>query len=87
MTISFDIPRSVEAAIGGAGGDAAAALKEAGLIELYRMGVISHGQLAEGLGTSRSQADAVLRRHNVVEDLMTTDELAARVEAARKLAG
>lgn len=87
MTISFHIPPSVEQAIAGSGGDAAGQLKEAGLVELYRQGKISHGQLAEGLGISRPEADAVLKRHNVTEDLLTPEELGTQLSRLRKLVG
>jgi hypothetical protein len=56
-------------------------------VELYRQGRLSHGQLAEGLGTSRPGADAVLRRHNVTEDLLTPAELDAQVAEFRGLIG
>ena len=87
MCISFDIPGGIEKAIARSGGDAAAVLKEAALVELYRLGKISHGELAEGLGISRAEADAVLKRHNVTEDLPTSEELGAQVSRLRKLAG
>jgi predicted HTH domain antitoxin len=87
MTVSFNIPESVEQAILGSGGELAAELKEAALVELYRMGRISHGQLAEGLGLSRPEADAVLKRHGVVEDLLTSEELDDQIIRLRKLAG
>ncbi|HZW11144.1 MAG TPA: UPF0175 family protein [Phycisphaerales bacterium] len=87
MTISFEIPTSVEQAILGSGGEPAAELKEAALVELYRMGRISHGQLAEGLRLSRPEADAVLKRHSVVEDLLTREELDEQIAGLRKLAG
>lgn len=87
MAISFHLPTSVEQAIAGCGGDAATQLKEAGLVELYRLGKLSHGQLAEGLGISRSEADAVLARHNVTEDLLTPEELGSQLSRLRKLVG
>ncbi|GMV27137.1 MAG: hypothetical protein AMXMBFR58_31680 [Phycisphaerae bacterium] len=48
MGISFHIPPGVEQAIARSGRDPSAELKEAGLVELYRLGKISHGQLAGG---------------------------------------
>ncbi len=87
MTIRFDIPPTVEQAIAGSGDDPAAQLKEAGLVELYRLGKISHGQLAEGLGVSRYETDAVLRAHNVTEDLLTQEELSTQLSRLRGLAG
>jgi predicted HTH domain antitoxin len=75
LTISFTIPSGIEEAISRSGGDPASELKEAALVEMYRTGRISHGELAHGLSISRSEVDAVLRRHNVTEDLLTNEEL------------
>jgi hypothetical protein len=43
--------------------------------------------MAEWLGLSRYETDGVLRRHNVVEDLLTSDELAEQVAGLAKLTG
>lgn len=87
MTINFDIPLSVEKAIARTGRAVATELKEAALVELYRQGKISHGEFADGLGVARSEADSVLKRHNVIEDLLTDSELANQVAKLRKLVG
>jgi predicted HTH domain antitoxin len=87
MTVSFNIPPEVEAAIARAGRDPSVELKEAGLVELYRLGTVSHGQLAQSLGVSRLQTDAILRRHHVTEDLLTQDELGEQLSGLRKLVG
>jgi hypothetical protein len=42
-----------------------AAGKEAMLVEIYRQGKISHGDLAVSLGLSRCEIDGVLKRHEV----------------------
>lgn len=87
MTINFDIPPAIEDVIARSGRDPAVELKEAAFVELYRQGKLSHGQFAEGLGISRSEADVVLKRHNVIEDLLTPDELRAQIDHLRRLAG
>ncbi len=87
MTIHVNIPPGVEQAMKSLGRDAAAEFTEAGMVELYRQGTISHGQLAEGLGVSRAQADEILRRHKVSEDLLTSSELNAQLDAMRRLVG
>ncbi len=87
MSISFNLPPEIEQAISRTGRDLAVEMKEAALVELYRIGRISHGQLAEGLGISRAEADAVLRRHNVTEDLLTPGELEDQVTSLKKLVG
>jgi predicted HTH domain antitoxin len=85
MTINFEIPPTVEDAIARSGRDPAIELKEAALVELYRQGRLSHGELAQGLGVSRPEADAILKKHNVTEDLVTIDELRSQIDHLRKL--
>jgi len=87
MAITIELPCAIEEKLRSDEGDIAAAAKEALLIELYREGRISHGELADGLGLSRSQADEVLRRRRVTEDLLTSAELAEQVAGLRKLLG
>jgi hypothetical protein len=53
MNISFDV----------------LAAKEAVLVELFRQRHITHHQLGEALGLTRSEVDGVLKRHNVPLDL------------------
>jgi predicted HTH domain antitoxin len=87
MAITIELPSAIEERLRADHGDLAAAGKEAMLVELYRQGKISHGELAEGLGLSRYDTDGVLRRHNVTEDLLSTAELVDQVAGLRKLVG
>lgn len=54
---------------------------EAAAVEWYRQGRLLHGQLARLLGISRNEADGVLKRHGVVNDLSSA-ELEEEIEAA-----
>jgi len=85
MSFQIELPTTIEDKLRAQVGDLAAAGKEAMLVELYRQGKISHGELAEGLGLSRSQADAVLKRHNVTEDLLSSEELAEQTAGLREI--
>lgn len=85
MTVSFHIPPVIQEAIARSGLDPATTFKEAGLVELYRRGQISHGALADALGIARMEADAILRRYDVTDDLLTSDELRDQVDALRGL--
>ena len=87
MAITIELPNAIEEKLRSEEGDVAARGKEAILIELYREGRISHGELADGLGLSRNQVDAVLRRRTVTEDLLTDKELAEQVAGLRSLLG
>jgi hypothetical protein len=85
MTITFSLPQDIERLLAQEGRDLSLVTKEAALVELYRQEKISHGQLAQALGLSRYETDAVLKRHGVTEDLITAGELNAQVEAVRAL--
>lgn len=86
-TVSFQLPDALEQQLRLQLGDLDAAAKEAALVELYRQGQLSHGKLAEGLGISRYETDAVLKRHNVTEDLLSREELDQQVSGLRKALG
>ena len=87
MSITFSLPTAIEEGLRAQFGDVAAVAKEAALVELYRQGKLSHGQFAEGLGVSRDEANAVLHRHHVTEDLPTVEEFDAQMGQLRKLLG
>ena len=86
-TVSFQLPDDLEKQLREELGDLDAAAKEAALVELYRQSQLSHAKLAEGLGISRYETDAVLKRHNVTEDLLTREEFDEQVSGLRKLLG
>jgi predicted HTH domain antitoxin len=87
MTVSFELPDNIEKQLRQELDDLDAAAKEATLVELYRQGQLSHGKLAESLGISRYETDAVLKRHNVTEDLLTRAEFDEQTIGLRKLLG
>lgn len=82
MAITIDLPRPIEEKLSSDLGDLASAAKEAILVELYRQGKLTHHELSEALGLSRFEADAVLKRHSVTEDLLTPEELAEQIRSA-----
>jgi len=82
-TITFELPDDVERHLATLSGSVDAAAKEAAVVELYRQGQISHGALAACLGISRTDADAILERHGVTEDLPTVADFHAEVQALR----
>jgi predicted HTH domain antitoxin len=86
-TVSFQLPDNIEQQLRRELGNLDAAAKEAALVELYRQGQISHGKLAEGLGISRYETDAVLKRHNVTEDLLSREDFDQQVSGLRELLG
>ena len=86
-TVSFQLPDNVEQRLRRELGDVDAVAKEAALVELYRQGQLSHDKLAEGLGISRYETDAVPKRHNVTKDLLTREDLDQQITGLRKLLG
>ena len=90
MSISFSLPEPIEANLRAQVGNLDEAAKEAALVELYRQEKISHGELAQSLGISRDEANGVLKRHNVTEDLITLEEFeeqAKGIEITQQRAG
>lgn len=71
MTVAFELPAEVEEALRSDGSDANTAAREAVLVELFRRGRLTHFQLSQGMGLGRYETDGVLKRHGVVEDLIT----------------
>lgn len=82
-TITFELPDGIGKHLARTVSDVDAAAKEVAVVELYRQGQLSHGALAECLGLSRAEADEVLARHHVIEDLLTADEYAEQMRALR----
>jgi len=85
MSIAFSLPAAVEDDLRAQLGNLDEAAKEAALVELYRQGTLSHGQLAESLGISRDETNAVLKRHHVTEDLPTIEEFDEQTDQLRRL--
>lgn len=83
MTISFSLPRDIENLLRESAEDPSSAIKEAALVDLYRMERITHHQLAEALGVGRIETDEILKRHDVPIDL-TAEEFRAELSSLRK---
>jgi hypothetical protein len=65
------------------GPDAAAAVKESALIDLYRRGKLSQADFAGALGIARTQLDAAVKRHDLTQDLASASEVATQVRNGR----
>jgi hypothetical protein len=80
MRIQFEIPHDIEQELGGNGVDLSGEAREAFLVELYRQDRIAHHQLAEALGLSRLETEAVLKRHKVSSGV-TAEKMRAQAAA------
>ena len=85
MSISFDLPESLEAALRAEWGDLDQAAKEALIIESYRTGRLSIGQVAEFLRLeTRFQAEKWLGERGVTWNY-SSDDLKADRETLNSL--
>ncbi|MGB7157055.1 MAG: UPF0175 family protein [Tepidisphaeraceae bacterium] len=85
MAVTFQLPRDIERHLRQSLGDLDQAAKEAALVELYRQGKLTQHELAQALGLSRLEIEALLKKHGVVEDLPTADEIEQDVQNLRRL--
>lgn len=84
MPVTFSLPELIEESLRSQVGDLDATAKEAALLELYRRGKLSHGELALSLGLSRDEVNSLLKLHNVTEDLPTLAEFDAQLAVVRR---
>jgi hypothetical protein len=87
MTVSFQLPSTIEEQLRRRLVDLDQVAKEAALVELYRQAKLTHHELATSLGLDRFETEAILRRHGVTEDCVTLEELDSQLATARKLTG
>ena len=83
--VSFELPPQVEQDLRRRLGDLDRAAKEAFLVEAYRCGRLSHHELSLALGCDRLEAEAVLHKYNVTEDLGTVEDYLADARALEEL--
>jgi hypothetical protein len=81
MAITFELPAAIEQQLRGEWDDFDAVAKESALAELYRQGKLTHHQLATSLELDRIAVDALLKRHQVTEDLISSEGLASQLAA------
>jgi Uncharacterised protein family (UPF0175) len=87
MAVTIELPPDFEERLRAETPDLDAEAKEALLVELYRRDKLSRYELALALGLSRFETDAVLKKHNVTEDLPTPEEVEEDLRRARELFG
>lgn len=74
MSVTLDIPPELAAHLREQSAEPLdRRLLEAAAVELYRQGEILHSQFARMLGTSRYEADGVLKRHGVLIEVADID--------------
>jgi hypothetical protein len=87
MSVTFDLPADIESRLRELVGDLNQAAKEAAVVELYRQSRLSHNELGLALGLDRFEVEALLKKHNVTEDCITSEELLEQVAVLRQFTG
>jgi hypothetical protein len=87
MAVTFELPTGIEEQLRREVNNLDDVAKEAAMVELYRLGTLTHHELATALGPERFETDALPKRHHVTEDLVTPEEFAEEGAALRKTIG
>ncbi|MGA2584745.1 MAG: UPF0175 family protein [Tepidisphaeraceae bacterium] len=74
MPVTIQLPADIERDLRRRLGDLDQAAKEAMLVELFRQDLLSQHHLGLALGLDRFETEALLKRHNVIEDFPTDEE-------------
>jgi hypothetical protein len=84
--IRIEVPVELEEQMRRDFSDLDLAAKEAMGVELFRLGKLSHAQLANLLGLSRYETDGVLKQHGAYFEL-TLDDVVRDARASRQARG
>ena len=85
MSVTVDLPRDIEERLRRENPNLDAEAKEAYAVELFLRGQLNHFQLSRVLGVDRFATDAVLQRHQVEDQSLTSADLEADRECLRKV--
>lgn len=77
MSVTFNLPADIEEMLRRLLPNLDEAAKESFVVTLYREGKLTLHELAVALGVSGYEAEGILKRHRVSEDLLTPEEFAA----------
>jgi hypothetical protein len=85
MAVTFELPTDIEKNLRRTMENLDQTAKEAALVQLYRQDRLTHHELSRALGISRIATEAVLKKHEVTEDLPTAAELKEDLVNLRRL--
>jgi hypothetical protein len=87
MTIhfTFSLPPEVEERLRSEVPDLPGAVREAFAVDLFRRGILTHYGLGQSLGLDRFETDALLKRHRVVEQSLSHEDVDADVRGLDEL--
>ena len=87
MPVTVELPRDIEERLRRENPNLDSDAKEACAVELFRQRKINHFQLSRILGVDRFATDAVLKRHRVEEQSLTSADIEADRKTLRKVLG
>ena len=85
MSVTFELPESIEQNLRRELGTLTQAAKEAALVELYRQEKLTQYELSLALGLDRFETETILKKHNVTEDLPTNEQYNAALARLRAM--
>ena len=85
MSVTLDLPKDIEERLRRENPNLDSDAKEACAVELFRQGKLNHFQLSCVLGVDRFETDAVLKRHHVEEQSLSSADLEADRTTLRKV--
>lgn len=85
MPLTIQLPAELEHNLRREYGNLDQVAKEALLVELYRQDKLAHWELSQAMGLDRFETEALLKQHNVTEDLQSTEEYDAALSRLREL--
>ena len=87
MSLTVELPKDIEERLRQENPNLDSDAKEAYAVELFRQGKLNHFQLSRVLGVDRFATDAVLKRHQVEEQSLTSADLESDRKTLRKVLG
>ena len=87
MSVTVELPKDIEERLRQENPNLDSEAKETYAVELFRQGKINHFQLSRVLGVDRFATDAVLKRHHVEEQSLTSADLESDRKTLRKVLG
>lgn len=74
MAVKIELPSNVEESLRRTLPNLDEQAKEIFLVALYREGKVTHHEFTSAMGVTRDEADGILKRHDITEDLLTSEE-------------
>lgn len=87
LTVTLTLPPELAERLRQESPNLDAEVTEAYALELFRQGKLSHYELSQALGLDRVETDAYLKRHNVYEGSLTSEDLELQREILDRVLG